>query len=100
MALSSWWHKFPNFRYNDEENKNSDTKKVTEEYITNQIDEDFSNTLALFKNSIYNIENVSSIFDKTRKESLEELLDPGNIIPKDLQKFVSFLRYPYFYFIR
>ena len=92
MAVSSWWHKFPNFRNEDEEEEeNLNNQKITEKYSNEQIDKDFSNTISLLKNSIYNIENVPLMTDKTRKDLLEVLLDQENILPKDLQKFVFFL---------
>ena len=92
MALSSWWHKSPNFRIDDE---NED--KNREIYSSEQIDKDFSNTISLLKNSIYNIEIVPSITDKIRKDLLEILLDQENVIPKDLQKLVFTIIYFIFY---
>jgi hypothetical protein len=95
LAVASWWHKFPNFKTDpqDEEGSLESSGYTPEEeaYSLQQIDKDFTNVLPLLKNSISHIENVNNIADATKKAQLQELLDQDNLVPKDLKKFVFFL---------
>jgi len=91
LALASWWHKFPNYKTDpdDEEGSLENSIDPTEtEYSLAQIDKDFTNVIPLLKNSIFNIENVNSITDATKKSMLQELLDQDTLTPKDLKRFV------------
>lgn len=93
LAVASWWHKFPNYKTDpqDEEGslESSGYTPKEEAYSLQQIDKDFTNVLPLLKNSISNIENVNNISDASKKALLQELLDQENMVPKDLKKFVQ-----------
>jgi hypothetical protein len=91
LAVASWWHKFPNFKNdpgNEEGNFDASAEVSDEKYTYQQIDKDFTNVLPLFKNSIFNIENVNIITDDTKKKLLLELLDQETLVPTDMKKFV------------
>jgi hypothetical protein len=97
LSVASWWHKFPNFTTlpeSEDEGEGSlegaGYSEIDREYSYKQIDEDFSNVIALFKNSLFNLENVEGIKDPERKKQLEELFDQQHIVPKDYKKRVSF----------
>lgn len=87
LAVASWWHKFPNFSTlpEDEEGSLDSASGFPDndaEYSFSQIDQDFANVIPLFKNSLYNIENVPNVKDSETKALLEELLDQQIIAPK------------------
>lgn len=91
--MASWWHKFPNFSTIDEDEEGSldsasGFTEADQEYSLSQIDQDFANVIPLFKNSLYNIENVPSIKELEKKALLEELLDQQTIAPKGFKKLV------------
>lgn len=89
LALASWWPKFPNFR-TEPENEEGPLNRANDDnsqQAYQQIDKDFTNVLPLLKNSIINIENISTIKDEAKKSQLLELLDQENLIPKDTKKF-------------
>ncbi len=91
LAVASWWHKYPNFRDfidNDEEGPSSSSiSEGMVEYSAEQIDHDFENVIPLFKNSIFNIENVENNTDFEKKKLIEKLLDQTNILPADFNKY-------------
>jgi len=60
------------------------------EYSYQQIDQDFANVIPLFKNSLFNIENVPNNKDAEMKVLLEELLDQQLIAPRGSKKLVFF----------
>lgn len=47
------------------------------------IDDDFINVIPLFKNSIYNLENLDHLKDFQLKEKFVKLLDKEKIVPKE-----------------
>jgi len=92
LAVASWWHKFPNFSTLPEEEEEgsldnpSGFSDADREYTYQQIDQDFANVIPLFKNSLFNIENVPNCKDGETKLLLEELLDQQNIAPRGVKK--------------
>ena len=94
--MASWWHKFPNFSSLPEEEEEGSLDSGTgfsdidREYSYQQIDQDFTNVIPLFKNSLYNIENVTNIKDIERQQLLETLLDQTHIAPKGFKKLVYY----------
>ena len=96
LAVASWWHKFPNFTTLPESESEDEGSldsagysEIDREYSYKQIDEDFANVIPLFKNSLFNLENLEGMKDLERKKLLDELFDQQHIVPKDYKKRVS-----------
>lgn len=92
LALACWWHKTGKFRLknpNEMTEQALNDKRIEDfDYGYNIIEKDFQNSISLFKNAIFHIEDVENLPLGQKKSAFLSLLDMNNIIPTNYKEFV------------